>query len=172
MSASGRDQSRPPSNHSESGVPSISREDLQAAMLEVLQQNPGLGRGNQPPPPPVPQGPPAPISREELQAMMLEVIQQNPSLKAANIGFFDPGKKFKDETEIINNIACYSDVFIFIDRMRDLVLLKSELVELTVDEKRLINEVGLESGWFAMLIQRFKPSQTDALMELDQHTYT
>jgi len=44
--------------------------------------------------------------------------------------------------------------------------------ELTSDEKRLMNEVSLESGWFAMMTKRFKPNRTDALLELDTHVYT
>ncbi|OOQ90684.1 hypothetical protein PEBR_03227 [Penicillium brasilianum] len=48
------------------------------------------------------------------------------SWKAANIGLFDPSKKYKDGMETIQNICWYSDVHTFIDRMSDLVLLKSE----------------------------------------------
>ena len=105
--------------------------------------------------------------------------------KAADIGFFDPPRKFPDGTDIIKNITYYSDVYVFIDRMNNLVLLKLEEVaranihsclkgdalrwysyELTSDEKRLMNQVSLEhagtaeagDNWFdcTELSNRFK----------------
>ena len=57
-----------------------------------------------------------------------QLATNDTTWKAADIGFFDPSQKFKDGMDIIRNITYYSDVYVFIDRMTDLVLLKSEEV--------------------------------------------
>jgi hypothetical protein len=112
--------------------------------------------------------------------------------KASDIGFFDPGLPDKDGSgmEVLNYITYYTSVYTFIDRMIDLVALKSEDVvkanihsclkasalrwythELTHFEKELMSQVPLESGWFKSLRDRFKPNREDAKLKLERLTY-
>ncbi|KAJ5578388.1 uncharacterized protein N7459_007352 [Penicillium hispanicum] len=110
--------------------------------------------------------------------------------KASDVGYFDPGMDSEDGIKLVDYTNYYTDVFVFIDRMADLKLLKSEEVvranihsclrgdalrwysqELTAEEKRLMNITPLNDGWFHMLKKRFKANRTEALIQLDKTAY-
>ncbi|KAJ5675356.1 hypothetical protein N7462_008253 [Penicillium macrosclerotiorum] len=119
-----------------------------------------------------------------------QLAQSDTTWKAADIGFFDPGMKNKDGILTSGTTTYFSDVYVFIDRMKDLVNLKSEEVvrtnihsclrgdairwythELSTREKEMMQSCPIASGWFASLLERFKPDRTDALAALEKEKY-
>ncbi|KAJ5675374.1 hypothetical protein N7462_008271 [Penicillium macrosclerotiorum] len=119
-----------------------------------------------------------------------QLARSDSSWKAADIGFFDPKINDKEGVQMIGNVSHYTNVEIFIDRMRDLALLKSEAVvranihsylkgdalkwfsfELSPAEKRMMQSCPVEDGWYAMLQQRFKMDRTFALREMEKEKY-
>jgi hypothetical protein len=114
------------------------------------------------------------------------------SWKPADIGYFDPGlPDTSDGSYLLNNITYYTNVEVFLDRIRDISSLKPpEIVstklhsclkgaalcwythELPRDAQRLLGLQPLEEGWFKSLATQFKPSRTESLQLLETTKYT
>ncbi|KAJ6087933.1 hypothetical protein N7467_006847 [Penicillium canescens] len=66
-----------------------------------------------------PPGPPGPQGETARRA--------DTTWKASEIGLFNPGMPDKDDgSELVNGTTCFTNVEIFLDRMLDLQILKSE----------------------------------------------
>ena len=91
----------------------------------------------------------------------------------------------------VANQTHYRDVLVFLDRLRDLAILKGDDIvrsnihaslrgsalawystELTDFERSSLRHMPLEEGWFKMLRQRFKMRPSMALAKLTEATYT
>ncbi|CAG8239687.1 unnamed protein product [Penicillium salamii] len=164
-------------------------------------------RGHTPPQPPPMDQPFSAAQLAQIQQVIANLVQQrqgpagptghdntrtDTSWKPADIGLFDPGLgDSEDGSQLVNTTTYYTNVDVFIDRMRDLVALKSETVvranihsclrgaalrwytqELSRDTKDLLQLKSLEEAWFKRLATRFKPSRTDALRQLESTHYT
>lgn len=68
--------------------------------------------------PPGPQGDPGPQGEASHRA--------DTSWKASEIGYFDPGMRDKDGSGLVGTTTYFTNVEVFLDRMRDLQILKSE----------------------------------------------
>ena len=106
------------------------------------------------------------------------------------IGFFDPDCKEPGPVVTINHHIYYRDVYAFIDRLKDVALLRSmekprvvlpQLLrgsaliwystELFANEREMLRLVPLEY-WYTQLITRFKKRTSDALYALQVEKYT
>lgn len=157
----------------------IIQRTVQAAFEASLRNNTDLLRG--------PHGSQEPQSEQGAPG---QLTTTDTTWNAGDICLFDPSKKFKDGMDTIQNVCVYSDVYTFVDHMTDLILLKSEAVvranmhsclrgdalrwyslELTADEKMMMNQVPLKDGWFSMMTYRFKTNLGEVMLQLDRSTY-
>ncbi|KAI9040714.1 uncharacterized protein KD926_007795 [Aspergillus affinis] len=106
--------------------------------------------------------------------------------KAEEMGYFLPdASKHNHKPQLY-----YQDVYLFVERMRDVTHLKGQdtvranifsclkgaalawfTTELTTTEKDGLRNSSLEDGWFQVLIDRFKPRPHEALEKLMKMTY-
>ncbi|KAK1827413.1 hypothetical protein QBC39DRAFT_375627 [Podospora conica] len=117
-----------------------------------------------------------------------------PNLKPVDIGFFNPGKKSIDTPNIVDDgkTSTYVDVFTFTDRLKHIVAtspdgeaqvrrawtacLKGPALEwhshvLSTVDRQLLETARIEVI-YAKLIERFKPSSSEALTSVKRSKYT
>ncbi|KAJ5550388.1 hypothetical protein N7461_005086 [Penicillium sp. DV-2018c] len=87
------------------------------------------------------------------------------SWRISETGVFDPGQNFRDGAGTMQNVTVYSDVYVFVDRLKDLAVFKTEATvranvqnilrgqalsrytqELTEHEKRMLIHTPLRDG--------------------------
>ncbi|KAN0086940.1 hypothetical protein V8E54_000628 [Elaphomyces granulatus] len=125
-------------------------------------------------PPPGPQGPPA--GNNGVNGWRIE-----------DLGYFNPDLSDPADAPVkfLQNHTYYRDVYVFVERLKDLQAIKGEdlvrnnihaslrgsaldwyTVELTDFERRSLRQLPLVDGWYTMLVNRFKLRPSEALGKL------
>ena len=117
-------------------------------------------------------------------------IQISTGQNIGDIGFWK--KEIRGIKMDVCAVEVLDDVLVFLDRLRDLAILKGDDIvrsnihaspirgsalawystELTDFERSSLRHMPLEEGWFKMLRQRFKMRPSMALAKLTEATYT
>lgn len=170
------------------------KECLEAMMHRVIQsslhatpQSPGPQGPQGPQGPP---GPPGPAGDGNNHSNALA------SWRPDELGFFDPDLQDdavvgKGDIVYLGNHPYYRNVFVFVDRIKDVAQAKGNQTvrlnlhsclrgtalewhasELTTFEKDMLRTVELENGWIKLLIARFKERPTIALSKMERDKYT
>ena len=139
-----------------------------------------------PPGPPGPEGEPGPAGPEGYGGS-----GQGGYWKTDDIGYFWPDKPDSEDTVTDEGTKVYyRDVYVFIDRIRDIIEYKGEelvkanihaclrgaalewfTTELSEMEKRSLRLLSMADGWLHALLARFKPRAADALNNLNKLSY-
>ncbi|KAJ5942391.1 hypothetical protein N7516_002559 [Penicillium verrucosum] len=102
---------------------------VESAVARAMAAAPARGTG-----PPGPPGPPGPTNTGPAgppgppgpQGPSGAVITADTSWKVAEIGCFDPDSKAVNAIKSVNNVSYYTNVYSWVDHMRDITKLKSE----------------------------------------------
>lgn len=138
---------------------------------------------------PGPPGPPGPQGEPGLQGQPGSVAPGH--WKTDDVGYFNPDLSGTEPIVAVGTSTYYRDVFVFIDRLRDVVQIKgADIVrlniqaalrgsalewftsELTEFEKKSLRILDPEQGWFESLINRFKPRPSEAMRNLEASSYS
>ncbi|KAJ5689576.1 hypothetical protein N7462_003968 [Penicillium macrosclerotiorum] len=166
-------------------------------VLREERQAVGLGRQGPVGPAghPGPPGPPGPPGSPGPQGIEGQPVLSSPDTtwKPSDIGLFNP--EIRDNGEgvaTISNVTNYKDVYIFIDRMKDLIPTKSEEIvrsniasclrgsalgwytsQLSELERAALrsNPVHSPVGWFSTLEAKFRPPRSELLHRFNTTTY-
>ncbi|KAN0067958.1 hypothetical protein V8E54_013886 [Elaphomyces granulatus] len=141
-----------------------------------------------------PRGPHGPQGHPATPATSAVTASTNgTSWRTDDLGYFHPDLPDSRDSAVrtVANQTHYRDVLVFLDRLRDLAILKGDDIvrsnihaslrgsplawystELTDFERSSLRHMLLEEGWFKMLRQRFKMRPSMALAKLTEATYT
>ena len=135
-----------------------------------------------PPSPPRPQGPPAANNGNN----------GTNGWRIEDLGYFNPDLPDPADTPVktISSHTYYRDVYVFVERLKDLQAIKGEelvrsnihaslrgtaldwyTVQLTEFERRSLRRLPLSDGWYAVLVARFKLKVSQALNKLRDLSY-
>ncbi|KAJ5583054.1 hypothetical protein N7535_001674 [Penicillium sp. DV-2018c] len=161
--------------------PSVSNKDIMERLEEQQQRMHGYQRDaaddrrtkrEKPPAPPTSQANMPDAQRSQFSNDVENddlLATTGTSWRISETGVFDPGQNFRDGAGTMQNVTVYSDVYVFVDRLKDLAVFKTEATvranvqnilrgqalsrytqELTEHEKRMLIHTPLRDGWFNM----------------------